>query len=196
MRVLTGIMAAGVLAALAGCGEKPAAKTEAASATSAAPAAAPTPTAAAWPKRKPGLWSQTMKLEAPGGFSRSFRSCIDEATDQKLGLYSDAAGAQCAKGQISRTADGGWTVTSTCDTGTAGQTQSTVHVTGDFNQRYVMIVDSTTTGAAQPAMNGQHKMTMTAEWSGACPEGWAGGDVEMPGGGRMNLLTKAVAGAG
>ena len=196
MRVLTGIMAAGMLAALAGCGEKPAAKTEPGAAPSAAPAFAPTHTAAAWPNRKPGLWTQTMKLETQGGFSRGFRSCIDEATDQKLGLYSDAAGVQCAKGQISRTADGGWTATSTCDMGTAGQTRSTVHVTGDFGQRYVMTIDSTTTGAAQPAMNGQHRMTMTAEWSGACPEGWTGGDVEMPGGGRMNLLTKAMAGAG
>src|SRR5687768_18029521 len=43
------------------------------------------------------------------------------------------------------------------------------HVTGDFNQRYVMTVDSTTTGATQATMNGQHKMIMTAEWAGACP---------------------------
>jgi hypothetical protein len=195
MRVLSGILAAGVLAAMAGCGEKPATKTEAGGAAKPA-ASAPAPLAqAAWPKRKPGLWTQTMNLKEQG-FSRSFRFCVDEATDEKLGLYSEGAGAKCTKGQMTRTADGGWTVTSTCDMGPAGQTQSTIHVSGDFGGRYVMDIDSTTTGAAQPAANGQHKMTMTAEWSGACPAGWAGGDVEMPGGRRMNLLTQAVSGGG
>lgn len=192
MRALSGIVAAGLLVAVAGCGEKPAAKTEAEGGGAAKPAAsAPAPLAqAAWPKRKPGLWTQTMNLK---GFSRSFRFCVDASTDEKLGLYSQA-GAQCTKGQTSRTADGGWTITSTCDMGPAGQSQSTIHVSGDFDRRYEMEIDSVTTGAAQPAMNGPHKMTMAAEWSGACPAGWTGGDVEMPGGRRMNLLTKAVSG--
>jgi hypothetical protein len=199
MRALSGILAAGVLATLAGCGEKPATKTEAGGAAKPA-ASAPASLGsdggpASWPKRKPGLWTQTMTLKEQG-FSRSFRFCVDEATDEKLGLYSDTAGDQCAKGQMTRTAGGGWRVTSTCDMGTAGRTQSTINVTGDFGGRYVMEIDSTTTGAAQPAMNGQHKMTMTAEWSGACPAGWAGGDMEMPGGRRMNLLTKTVSGGG
>ena len=193
MRALTGILAAGALAVLAGCGEKPATKTEAGGAAKPAASAPVSPIPASWPKRKPGLWTQTMNLKEQG-FSRGFRFCVDAATDEKLGLDSQGMDSQCAKGQMTRTADGGWTVTSTCDMGPAGQTQSTIHVSGDFGSRYVMEVDSVTTGAAQPTMNGQHRMTMTAEWSGACPAGWTGGDVEMPGGRRMNLLTKTVSG--
>ena len=193
MRVLTGIVAAGTLAALAGCGEKPTEKTEAAGGAKPAASAPASLAQAAWPKRKPGLWTQTMTLKEQG-FSRDFRYCIDAASDEKLGLDSQGANAQCTKGQPARTADGGWTITSACDMGPAGQTQSTIQVSGDFDSRYVMEIATTTTGAAQPAMNGQHRMTMTAEWSGACPEGWVGGDVEMPGGMRMNLLTKAASG--
>jgi len=192
MRALSGILVVGVLAALVGCGEKPAAGTDAGGVAKPA-ASAPSLTQAGWPRRKPGLWTQTMDLKDQG-FSRSFRFCIDAATDEKLGLDSQGVDTKCAKGQMTRTADGGWTMTSTCDMGPAGQTQSTIRVSGDFNSRYRMEIDSVTTGAAQPAMNAPHKMTMTAEWSGACPAGWAAGDVEMPGGRRMNLLTKAVAG--
>ena len=191
MRALVGFVAFGSLAALAACGPK--AETKASAPAAKSEASAPVaPTPATWPKRKPGLWTQTMNLKEQG-FSRSFRFCIDEATDEKLGLYSQGAGVKCTQGQMTRTA-GGWTVTSSCDMGPAGQTQSTLHVSGDFGSRYVMEIDSTTTGAAQPSMNGQHRMTMTAEWSGACPAGWAGGDMELPGGQRMNLLTKTVSG--
>jgi hypothetical protein len=195
MRALSGILVVGVLAALAGCGEKPATKTEAGGAAKPA-ASAPSPlTAAGWPKRKPGLWTQTVKIK-DRDFSPSFRFCIDAATDAKLGLDSQGMDTRCTKGQMTRTADGGWTVTSACDMGPAGKAQSTVRVSGDFNSRYLMEIDSVTTGATQAAMNGQHKMTITAEWSGACPADWAAGDVEMPGGRRMNLLTKAVSGGG
>lgn len=204
MRALAVFVAYGTLAALAACGQKSETKTaeapKAATATSpaapggAAPAPAATaPAPAQWPKRKPGLWTQTMTLKAQG-FTRSFRFCVDETSDEKMGLDTQGDDKRCQRKSMTRGLDGGWTVISTCDMGPAGQTDSTIHVAGDFNTRYVMDVTSTTTGAAQPAMNGEHKMSMTAEWSGACPAGWTGGDVEMPGGRRINLLTKAVSG--
>jgi hypothetical protein len=190
---------------MAGCGQKsetqksgtgtaqaPKAATATGEAAATAPAAAaPAPTS--WPKRKPGLWTQTMTLKAQG-FTRSFRFCVDDTSDEKMGLDTQGDDKRCQRKSMTRGADGGWTVVSACDMGPAGQTDSTIHVAGDFNTRYVMDVTSTTTGAAQPAMNGEHKMNMTAEWSGACPAGWSGGDVEMPGGRRINLLTKAVSG--
>jgi hypothetical protein len=187
------------LAALAACGQKSETKTAAPAsspevAATVAPAP-PTPAAPAWPKRKPGLWTQTMNLKAQG-FSRSFRFCIDESSDQKMGLNSQGPDNKCQQKSMTRGLDGSWTIVSACDMGAAGKTDSTVHVSGDFNTRYVMDLTSTTTGAAQPALNGEHKMSMTAEWSGPCPAGWTGGDVEMPGGRRINLVTKAVSGGG
>ena len=194
MRALVVFAAFGSLAAVAACGQKSETKTaETPKAATAAPAAAPVVTT--WPKRKPGLWTQTMNLKAQG-FSRSFRFCIDESSDQKMGLNSQGPDNQCQQKSMTRGLDGSWTIVSACDMGAAGKTDSTVHVSGDFNTRYVMELTSTTTGAAQPALNGEHKMSMTAEWSGPCPAGWAGGDVEMPGGRRINLVTKAVSGGG
>ncbi|MEJ2816315.1 MULTISPECIES: DUF3617 family protein [unclassified Caulobacter] len=206
MRSLAVFVACGTLAALAACGQKSETKTaeapKAGTATTAAPAApgaaAPAPAATApaptqWPKRKPGLWTQTMTLKAQG-FTRSFRFCVDETSDEKMGLDTQAEDKRCQRKSMTRGADGGWTVVSTCDMGPGGKTESTIHVVGDFNTRYVMDVTSVTSGASSPAMNGEHKMGMTAEWSGACPAGWTGGDVEMPGGRRINLLTKAVSG--
>lgn len=196
MRALAGFVAFGSLMVLAACGAKTETKAgdkPAVPATEAAAAAPTPPPAPAWPKRKPGLWTQTMNLKAQG-FSRSFRFCIDEATDQKIGVNAQGADTHCRQKSMTRGADGGWTIVSTCDMGPAGTSDSTIHVAGDFDTRYVMDIVSTTTGAAQPAMNGEHRMSMTAEWSGACPAGWTGGDVEMPGGRRINLVTKAVSG--
>jgi hypothetical protein len=191
-------VAFGSLAAVAACGQKSGTKTAEApkAATAQAPAAAPaaaTPVPTRWPKRKPGLWTQTMTLKAQG-FTRSFRFCVDDTSDEKMGLDSQGDDKRCQRKSMTRGVDGSWTVVSACDMGPAGQTDSTIHVAGDFNTRYVMDLTSVTTGAAQPPMNGEHKMSMTAEWSGACPAGWSGGDVEMPGGRRINLLTKAVSG--
>lgn len=200
MRTLLVFVAFGTLAAAAACGQKSetqasgagtAAGPKAANAVSAPAAATPAPTG--WPKRKPGLWTQTMTLQARG-FTRSFRFCVDATSDEKMGLDSQGDDKRCQRKSMTRGADGSWTVVSACDMGPAGKIDSTIHVAGDFDTRYVMEVASTTTGAAQPAMNGEHKMSMTAEWSGACPAGWSGGDVEMPGGRRINLLTKAVSG--
>ena len=192
MRALVTIAAFGALAGLAACGPKTETQAAAPAAAPKAEAAAPAPlTAAAWPKRKPGLWTQTMSLK---NFNRSFRFCIDEATDQKMGLNSQGADTHCRQTAMTRGLDGGWTIVSACDMGAAGKTDSTIHVSGDLGVRYVMDITTTTTGAAQPALNGEHKMAMTAEWSGACPAGWTGGDVEMPGGRRINLVTKTASG--
>jgi len=109
-----------------------------------------------------------------------------------MGLNSQTSDTRCEQKSMTRNADGSWTIVSACDMGAGGKSDSTVHVSGDFESRYLMDITSTTTGAPQPAMNGVHKMSMTAEWSGACPAGWSGGDVEMPGGRRINLLTRTV----
>jgi len=201
MRALWLFVTFGTLAAAVACGQKSETQASAGGAPTgpkaatavsdtAAPAAA-TPAPTSWPRRKPGLWTQTLQAQ---GFTRSFRFCVDATSDEKIGLDSQGDDRRCQRKSMTRGADGSWTVVSACDMGPAGRIDSTIHVAGDFDTRYVMEVASTTTGAAQPAMNGEHRMSMTAEWSGACPAGWSGGDVETPGGRRINLLTKAVSG--
>ncbi len=191
MRAFMTFVALGTLATLAACGQG--AETRTAPPAAAAEVTAPAPVAAvsSWPKRKPGLWTQTLHLSTPG-FSHSFRFCVDADSDQALGFNAQTTDSRCEQKSMTRGPDGGWTVVASCDMGAAGKSDSTIHVAGDFDSRYDLDVVSTTTGAPQPAMNGERKVSMTAEWTGPCPAGWSGGEVETPGGRRINLITRKV----
>ena len=53
--------------------------------------------------------------------------------------------------------------------------------------------ESSTVGAEAPQMNGTRAVNIEAVWQGACPEGFRPGDLELPGGMRVNLLDMAGA---
>ncbi|WP_309645972.1 DUF3617 family protein [Phenylobacterium sp.] len=181
-RALT--MTAAVLA-LAACGktdEKAAAVGEAAPAAANAPVSGP----AAMPKRKPGLWSQTVTMAE---FSQTTRICLDAAAEAKLSvLGGQATQDMCQQTTMTPKLGGGWTFSSVCDMGSGGKTTSTGTITGDFDTKYRMESDSTTEGAGAPQMNGSRKMVMEAAWQGPCPADFKPGDMEMPNGMKMNLL--------
>jgi hypothetical protein len=40
-------------------------------------------------------------------------------------------------------------------------------------------------------MNGSHKMVLDAVWQGPCPAGFKPGDMELPGGMKINVLEMA-----
>jgi hypothetical protein len=187
MRSTLVLLAAGVAAlALAGCQKKQAAAPSQgqAAASAAAPSASLSLTA---PHRKPGLWEMHQSVS---GIDRVITStlCIDEATEKKMSVWSTGADQKvCSTGAITRLPDGSLRVTSTCNMGSAGTSVSTATVSGDFNDRYRVHVDSTVTGAAVPQMNGQHTMIVDAQWKGACPAGQVGGDMTMPGVGKINI---------
>lgn len=179
MRMAFGIVIAASLG-LAACqpsgGEKaPAAETAAAPAAS-APAGPP--------RRKPGLWSQTMTTQ---GMTQATKICLDEATEAKMTIWGQQIGEEvCAKNAVTPTA-GGWKIESECDFGEMGKNVTTGTVTGDFNTRYVMKATTTTTGAKMIQANGTQSMEMTAAWEGACPADMKPGDMTLPGGMKMNL---------
>lgn len=169
---------------LAACGKKE----ETAATGDAAPAAAnaPAATPAALPKRKPGLWSQTVTV---ADFSQTTRICLDAAAEEKLSLVGGQATKEmCAQTTMTARPGGGWTFTSVCDMGSGGKTTTTGTMSGDFNTTYKVEADSTTEGAATPQMNGVRKMVMEATWQGACPPDFKPGDMEIPNGMKMNLL--------
>ena len=60
-------------------------------------------------------------------------------------------------------------------------------IVGDFNTAYKVSIDSTTTGAAVPSLNGEHRMSIAATWVGPCAPGQMGGDVIMPDGRTINM---------
>jgi hypothetical protein len=178
------LLAMGVLA-LAACSKKD----DAARTGDAAPAAADAPAAPmSPPRRKAGLWVQTM---ASQGMNQTVKMCLDADTDAKMAIWGQAMGKDnaCSKNLVTP-APGGWAFESECDMGQSGRIVSKGTATGDFNSKYTVKISSTTTGASFAQANGPHEMTLTAEYQGACPAGMKGGDVEMPGmpaGMKLNL---------
>lgn len=159
-----------------------------------APGKAPPPIDA--PARKPGLWEQSVSL-AGVDFVQTTRVCLDKETDLKLSWWGNqAARSTCAKNLVTRQADGAWRFSSVCDMGSGGVTTTSGTATGDFSTRYQVQAESSTEGAAAPQMNGVRIVNIAARHLGACPEGMKPGDMELPGGQRINMLDMQAPPAG
>ncbi|WP_310539977.1 DUF3617 family protein [Phenylobacterium sp.] len=168
------------LLALAACQKK----VEATAAVGEAPAASATVSAVSPPKRKPGLWAQTISTN---GMTQTMKLCLDEATEAKMTVWGQQAGKDiCAKNTVTP-APGGWTFVSECDMGQAGKVATTGKATGDFNSKYVIKATSVTTGSTMAQANGTHEMEMTGTWEGACPASMKPGDMTLPNGMTMNI---------
>lgn len=163
------------------------------SAQSAAPAkpaaVAQAPAApAAPPARKAGLWRQTVQT---AGMTQTSRVCIDAAVEKQMSVWGQQVSGQvCSENTVTPAADG-WSFTSRCDMGSGGNIVTTGVAKGDFDAAYRVTAKSTTTGAAAPQMNGEHDMTIEAVWEGPCPAGFAPGDMELPGGMKINMMKMA-----
>ena len=172
------------LLALAACEKKP----DATAAAGDAPNVSAAVSMTSPPKRKPGLWAQTV---ATGGMTQTMKLCLDEATEAKLTVWGQQAGKDiCAKNEITP-APGGWAFTSECDMGQAGRVSTSGKATGDFNAKYVIKATSVTTGSSMAQANGTHEMEMTGTWEGACPASMKPGDMMMPNGMTMNIANLA-----
>jgi hypothetical protein len=200
MRLMTATsLAAASLLLLAGCG-KPAPKAggEAAS-TAAGPApAAPGPlTPQQIPHRKPGLWEQAVSMDGTGVGGPTMKLCVDEQSEAKMSLAAqNMPGAHCGTPVFTRNLDGSLSFTGSCDMGEGGKVQTVGTVKGDFNSSYTVSIDSERTGSPVEAMNGKHKMTVTATRLGDCAAGQKGGDMVMANGATINMLDHAPAPGG
>jgi hypothetical protein len=187
------LLSAVALAGLAGCGKKSeqAAAPSAESPAAQAPATASVPAVTAPPKRKPGLWEQTISMSE---MTQKSSICIDAAVEQAMGWWGQQATKDmCPKQSITRALDGSWRIQSECNMGSGGTTVTNGVATGDFGSNYRMEAETVTTGASAPQMNGSHKMTLTAAWKGPCPAGMKPGDMQLPGGMKINMLEMAKA---
>ncbi|HET9159967.1 MAG TPA: DUF3617 family protein, partial [Caulobacteraceae bacterium] len=129
-----------------------------------------------------GLWQEAVSAE---GMKRVMKICMDQAfVDQSKWVASNLM----AKGCTSSTSPiaGGWAFKSECDMGSGGRIATEGQATGDFTSHYVVKSSSTTSGAALAQMNRTSSAEVTLDYQGPCPQGWAGGDVEMPGVGRIS----------
>lgn len=179
-----GVAVVVLAAGLAGCGKKTTAsdgQTVAGEPSSAPAAKAP----ATMPKRKGGLWEQTMST---AGRAMKTSLCTDEAFEKQTSLLAtNSMPGACTQTMAPMT--GGWKFTSSCDLGTGGKSTTEGTVTGDFASKYEVKASSTISGASVPQMNRQTDVDIVAEYKGACPAGWAPGDMELPGVGRVNATT-------
>ena len=183
---LTGV----ALVALAGC-NKSAPTNAAAPGARAGSAATSGPLALNQiPHRKPGLWKQTMTMDgaAPGG--PGMQLCVDEASEAKLQAFAQRmpGGVHCPPPQFTRNLDGSLSFSESCDMGANGKSTSTGTIKGDFNSGYVEEIDSHYSGSPVAQLNGDHKMTISATWTGPCAPGQRGGDLIMPNGMTRNML--------
>ena len=186
------LVSAACVLALAACSKKPASTADASSA--AAPAVASAPAARMTPpERKAGLWEQKMST---AGMTQVSRICFSDEVNKKVTLWGQQGGDDnCSTKSVAPTA-GGWTFSSTCNMGSGGTIVSSGEAKGDFGTHYTVDIKSATTGAAAPQMNGKHAMTLEATWKGPCPADFKPGDMELPGGMRINMLTMGGNGAG
>jgi hypothetical protein len=177
------------LLALAACQKK--AQTETAAATGAATAPEASTGPSTPPPRKPGLWTQTIST---GQMQQTTRICLDAATEKALAWWGAQAGKQtCAQQSITPQPGGGWTFHSVCASPSGGSVASDGTASGDFGSHYRVEATSTTSGGPMPQANGVHKMTLDATWQGPCPADMKPGDMQLPGGVKINM---AEVGAG
>lgn len=148
-------------------------------------------------RARAGLWQMTAGFPGNEGRSVTSRVCMDDTmTVLDTGSAESAHSEDCTQ-NVTRTGNG-FAFTSRCAPEGGGVTETTGTMTGDFQTAYRMEATVTTTGAPMAAMNGTSQVVTTAQYQGACPEGWRGGDVELAGMGiRLNVndMREQAAGA-
>jgi hypothetical protein len=185
---LTGL----ALVSLAACG-KPAPGAAGSAPATGAPAAPGPISVSQFPQRKPGLWQQTIAMDGPAT-GPGMKLCVDATSDAKMQTFAQhMPGATCSPPQMTRNLDGSINVAETCDMGASGKSTSTGVIKGDFNSSYTVTMDTQMSGSPVAQMNGDHKMTITATWTGPCTPGQRGGDMVMPDGATRNVLDSEAA---
>jgi hypothetical protein len=144
------------------------------------------------PTRAAGLWEQTTSMN--GAPPQVLRLCADPSVESTLPWWGRVAQAgTCNDVMSQKQPDGSYKFQTRCDMGGAGKSAITGVGAGDFSTKYEVKVNMITAGAAQPELNGQRQLVNTFERKGDCPDDWALGDVEVPGGTRMNYDPNQVA---
>ena len=142
------------------------------------------------PHRKAGWWEMTTTMSAPRAMTTKMNMCTDAATEARNNALATnqgpQGGATCTQGPMGRTPTGGWTFSSTCKM-QGGMTTTTSGVaSGDFTSNYRVEATTKMSPAPMPQM-AESKMTMTARWLGACPNGRVPGDMVMGNGVVFNV---------
>ena len=134
-----------------------------------------------FPARRPGLWEINMMNDGKPGVVA--KHCVDEKTDQAMQKMAQTIGAECSQSGLKR--DGDAIVSSSVCKFGDNTISSKSRTTGDFKSTIRTEVDS----QYSPPLAGKAtgKVIIEAKWSGACPATMKAGDMEMPGGMKVNV---------
>ncbi len=133
------------------------------------------------PKRKAGYWEQTMTMQSPRPMTMVSHFCTDPTVEAKVSALGQAGpGQDCDAPKITRGV-GSMSFDSTCRIG-GRVTHTKGTATGDFQSNYRLDMVSDAGGA-------QSKMQIASKWVGPCPAGKKPGDMVMPGGMTVNIVT-------
>jgi hypothetical protein len=130
--------------------------------------------AADFPARKPGLWAITIA----GAHPFKVRQCSDVASDQTILQSGIGHSGDCTKRDVQETGNT-ITINSVCRSASKSMASHIV-ITGSLESKYTMTMSGQTPGKS---------MTLEAEWLGPCGAGQKPGDVIMPDGIKINLLS-------
>lgn len=134
--------------------------------------------AADFPVRKAGLWEITIA----GGRSIKIRQCSDAASDEAMAQAGIGFPGDCAKHDVHESG-GTITIDSVCKS--AGKTAAShIVITGSLESQYTMTMTS-----QAPGKSVGQSMTLYAKWLGPCGVNQKPGDVIMPNGTKINLLS-------
>lgn len=124
---------------------------------------------------KPGLWE--IKASAMGVAGPAMKVCVGEAKPGDNPFVQKQAGADCAKNNVTETADG-YDIDMECKVN--GMTVATTgKVTGDFSSAYKVEMATKMSGPNIPATMQQGTTSVVdAKYLGACPEGMKANEVK------------------
>ncbi|HEY1427530.1 MAG TPA: DUF3617 family protein [Caulobacteraceae bacterium] len=133
------------------------------------------------PQRKAGLWQQTMQSDRTPAPMVS-KWCFDAASDRQMPVLGRRAGARrgpmAGVCKVSATKSGdGYVTDSQCSFGGASLNSHSV-VSGDFANKYTVVRTVNVANSQDPTRNGQHKITETWAYQGACPPDIGPGQVQ------------------
>jgi hypothetical protein len=190
MRLILLIAAA---ASLAAC-NKPAATPAATASASPGGEAAP---AAGAPHRRAGLWQTSVTVDGHSSPMATMKLCVDAAMEAKSTAFHPTTpmglgkSNPCAYPPPTRNLDGSFSFSGTCPVSGGGQISTKGSASGDWSSAYHVHIETDSTGVA--VASGHHVTDMDGKWLGPCPEGMAGGDMELANG--MKFSGGKVAGA-
>jgi hypothetical protein len=138
------------------------------------------------PQRKAGLWVVTSSSPAGDLPSHEVRMCIDASTDAMMAnVGANMMHGTCDRNDIRR--DGSvMTVNTVCK---VGPTQTSTTAVTRFSGDTAYHTDINTT--FNPPMMGRTsaKVAQDAKWTGACPADMKAGDITMPDGTKVNIMS-------